>query len=78
MSSAIYPDDPNWSFDKIHDYCYQRGFTIYPGKVSTTDTFRLCSLGAIDENDIHEFFKVFKEALIENNISVPVRYEDKK
>lgn len=78
VSSAIYPDDPNWSFDKIHDYCYQRGFTIYPGKVSTTDTFRLCSLGAIDENDIHEFFKVFKEALIENNISVPVRYEDKK
>ena len=29
--SAIYPDDPNWSFEKVHDYCYERGFTIYPG-----------------------------------------------
>lgn len=41
--SAIYPDDVNWDFDKVHDYCYERGFTIYPGKISTTNTFRLCA-----------------------------------
>ena len=28
VSTAIYPDDPNWDFEKIHDYCYERGFTI--------------------------------------------------
>ena len=55
--SAIYPDDPNWDFEKIHDYCYERGFTIYPGKISTTNTFRLCALGAIDEADIRDFFR---------------------
>ena len=69
-----YPDDKNWNFDKIHDYCFERGFTIYPGKVTTTDTFRLCALGAIDVEDIEEFFKVLREALIENNIRVPVQY----
>ena len=72
--SSLYPDDPNWNFEKVHDYCYERGFTIYPGKVTTTDTFRLCALGAIDVEDIEEFFKVLREALIENNIRVPVQY----
>ena len=42
--------------------------------VTTTDTFRLCALGAIDVEDIEEFFKVLREALIENNIRVPVQY----
>jgi 2-aminoethylphosphonate-pyruvate transaminase len=74
--SAIYPDDPNWSFEKVHDYCYERGFTIYPGKISTTNTFRLCALGAIDENDIKDFFKVFRDALEVNNIQIPVVYKE--
>lgn len=73
--SVLYPDDPNWSFEKIHDYCYERGFTIYPGKISNTNTFRLCALGAIDEGDIVEFFKVLKAGLEENSIAIPIRYE---
>lgn len=76
VSSAVYPDDPNWSFEAVHDYCYERGFTIYPGKISTTNTFRLCALGAIDEADIHAFFEVFEEALRAQNIAIPVVYED--
>lgn len=72
--SVLYPDDPNWDFMKVHDYCYERGFTIYPGKIDSTNTFRLCSLGAIDEADIKAFFKVFKEALIALQIQIPARY----
>lgn len=68
--SVLYPDDPNWSFEKIHDYCYERGFTIYPGKVGSARTFRLCALGVIDAPDIVEFFKVLKDALVQNNIKV--------
>lgn len=78
VSSAIYPDDPNWSFEKVHDYCYERGFTIYPGKISTTNTFRLCALGAIDEQDIKDFFVVFKEALKAYGVTTPVVYKDEK
>lgn len=76
VSSAIYPDDPNWSFEKVHDYCYERGFTIYPGKISTSNTFRLCALGAIDENDIKDFFVIFKEALAACGVITPVKYRD--
>lgn len=74
--SVLYPDDPNWNFEKVHDYCYEHGFTIYPGKVSDTPTFRLCALGAIDEPDIEAFISVLKEALCANNILVPVTYKD--
>jgi 2-aminoethylphosphonate-pyruvate transaminase len=69
--SVKYPNDPVWNFDKIHDYCFKRGFTIYD---SNSGTFRVCSLGAIDVPDIEEFFKVFKEALLANGIAVPVKY----
>lgn len=58
--SVLYPDDPNFCFEKVHDYCYERGFTIYPGKISTTNTFRLCALGAIEVEDIERFFEVLK------------------
>lgn len=61
--SVFYPDDPDFSFEQVHDYCYERGFTIYPGKISTTNTFRLCALGAIDVEDIERFFGVLKEII---------------
>lgn len=75
VAAALYPDDSRWNFEKIHDYCYERGFTIYPGKVDNMGMFRLCALGAIDEEDIEAFFAVFREALDECGITVPVKYE---
>lgn len=72
--SVKYPDDKNWDFEQVHDYCYERGFTIYPGKVENNDTFRICSLGALTVKDIEEFLIVFKESLEINNIKIPVEY----
>lgn len=72
--SVLYPDDPNFTFEKIHDYCYERGFTIYPGKISTTNTFRLCALGTITPEDIHDFFVVLKQALEFHHIKTPIFY----
>ncbi len=76
VSAVKYPDDENWDFEKVHDYCYEHGFTIYPGKIEKQGTFRLCALGAIDEADIVEFWKVFEEALNEYSVQIPIRYEN--
>ncbi len=78
VCTVSYPDDQNWSFEAVHDYCYERGYTIYPGKISGNDTFRLCALGAIDEDDIVEFFKVFRDALDSIGVSYPVYYKEAK
>ena len=72
--SVLYPDDSNFTFEKIHDYCYERGFTIYPGKISTTNTFRLCALGTITPEDINQFFVVLKEAMEVHQIQIPAKY----
>ena len=76
VASVLYPDDENWDFEKVHDYCYERGFTIYPGKISTTNTFRLCALGTIDRPDIEAFFKVLREAFVHLHIQIPAKYND--
>ena len=75
VAAVKYPDDPNWSFSAIHDFCYERGFTIYPGKINNTETFRLCALGAIDETDIEDFFEIFEEGLKQMGVSLPVYYQ---
>ncbi|MDA3790957.1 MAG: 2-aminoethylphosphonate aminotransferase, partial [Desulfobacula sp.] len=38
------PDDGKFDFATLHDYCFERGFTIYPGKMFGLKTFRLCNL----------------------------------
>jgi len=75
VAAVRYPEDPAWDFEKIHDYCYERGFTIYPGKMQGQGTFRLCALGAIDAPDIEEFWKVFEAAMKETGVQIPARYE---
>ena len=75
VSAVRCPDDPNWNFEKVHDYCYARGFTIYPGKAGTAGTFRLCALGAIDQADIQDFFVVFRQALDVCGVTVPAQYK---
>ena len=62
--AVAYPSE-DIDFARVHDYCYARGFTIYPGKMQRAHTFRLCALGAIDTPDIIAFFRVFEEALKE-------------
>ncbi|WP_301860634.1 2-aminoethylphosphonate aminotransferase [uncultured Megasphaera sp.] len=73
--ALMYPDDPNFTFEKMHDLLYDKGFTIYPGKVSDFHTFRLCSLGAIYPDDIKSFWAAMKDVLAEMNVAVPVRYD---
>lgn len=73
--SLKYPDDKNFSFEKMHDLLYEKGFTIYPGKVSDLPTFRLCALGTLVPEDIKNFYEAFKEVLKEMGVATPVHYD---
>jgi 2-aminoethylphosphonate-pyruvate transaminase len=66
------PEDDKFDFFKLHDYCYERGFTIYPGKMFGLKTFRLCNLGIITGKDIDDFFVVAKEAFVNMGYSIPI------
>jgi 2-aminoethylphosphonate-pyruvate transaminase len=67
------PEDERFDFTTLHDYCYERGFTIYPGKMFGLATFRLCNLGWITDRDIEDFFVVAKEAFQSMGYSLPIK-----
>ena len=67
------PEGDQFDFFKLHDYCYARGFTIYPGKMFGLETFRLCNLGQITHKDIEDFFAVAKEAFKEMGYTIPIK-----
>ena len=46
----------NIDFNKMHDALYEKGFTIYPGKLTKENTFRLGNIGDINTADINKFF----------------------
>ena len=58
------PSASTYSFDAMHDYLYQRGFTIYPGKDAKEATFRLSVLGDLYKKDIENFLSQLKSYLL--------------
>jgi len=63
--TAIYePNHPNYSFNDLHDEMFDKGFTIYPGKVGSLNTFRIANIGAIDHHDMSEFIRLLKDYFI--------------
>lgn len=61
ITSILLPE--NLDFDDLHDYFYEKGFTIYPGKVKDLNTFRIANIGDIDYRDIERFLELFAEYL---------------
>lgn len=61
ITSIFIPDGVD--FDHLHDFFYQKGYTIYPGKVNEYNTFRIANIGAINADDMGGFVKLLKEYL---------------
>lgn len=64
ITSIIEPKSEKYNFDEMHDFFFEKGFTIYPGKVNAYDTFRISNIGQIDYTDIRNFLIVLKEYLV--------------
>lgn len=75
LTTVLEPVDPNYSFTRLHDSLYDRGFTIYPGKMQDNSTFRLATIGDLHEADIKAFLSALKEVLLENGINIPITYK---
>jgi aspartate aminotransferase-like enzyme len=67
-----YPDTTDFNFDIMHDMLYERGFTVYPGKIGKKHTFRVANMGAITEDDIRDFLQSLKVVLNAMNIQLPI------
>lgn len=66
ISSFIEPID--FDFESFHSYLKDYGYVIYPGKVSTQQTFRLSNIGDLKMDDITRFIK-----LVKNYVNITTR-----
>jgi len=58
ITTFMEPACDKYDFHAMHDYLYERGFTIYPGKLDRVGTFRIANIGAISDRDIEAFLEV--------------------
>jgi len=49
-----------YDFERMHDYLYRYGITIYPGKIGQLSSFRIANIGEIDHQDITYFLEKLK------------------
>lgn len=64
LLTVFEPNNQNYSFENMHNFLYERGFTIYPGKIGNKKTFRLANMGDIDVRDIKKFLVVLNEYIM--------------
>lgn len=68
ITSFLYPKDPSFSFEQFYKKLNERGYVIYPGKVSDADCFRIGSIGHIFESDIRSLLAAIREAVSEMDV----------
>ncbi len=70
ISSFLYPKDPNFNFERFYKKLNDRGFIIYPGKLSKADAFRIGNIGQIFPDDVRALIVAIEEVLLEDKIQI--------
>jgi 2-aminoethylphosphonate-pyruvate transaminase len=66
------PQHPAWSFAELYELVRARGFILYPGKLTTEETFRVGCIGAITPDVLTAAAAAIAESLTEMGIPVPL------
>jgi len=57
------PADAKFVFDKFYDGLREKGFVIYPGKLTVADSFRVGCIGRLGETEMKAFLSAVKEVM---------------
>ncbi len=68
ITSFRYPEHPNFNFDRFYQHLNDKGFVIYPGKVSDAACFRIGTIGRIYADDVRALLAAIHETLAEMEI----------
>ena len=67
ITTFFYPQEKHFTFAQMYEYIKERGYAIYPGKVTEAETFRIGNIGEIYREDIEKVCALMKEFLEEYN-----------
>lgn len=60
ITTFLFPSE-GFSFEAFYAYVKERGYVIYPGKLTDVDTFRIGNIGEIYEEDINTLCNVIEQ-----------------
>jgi 2-aminoethylphosphonate-pyruvate transaminase len=72
ITAFRYPDHPAFEFDAFYRRLADRGFVIYPGKLTDTDCFRIGTIGRIFPDDVKRLLEAIAATLGELGVPVPL------
>jgi 2-aminoethylphosphonate-pyruvate transaminase len=70
ITSFLYPTHPKFSFSRFYSKLNEKGFVIYPGKLSKVDCFRIGNIGQLHPADIQNLIIGIIEVLHEMKIDL--------
>ena len=71
ITAFYYPNHPRFQFDEFYTRLNDKGFVIYPGKMSNIDCFRIGNIGRLFERDILALLAAIRATLSEMEIELP-------
>ena len=63
------PADQNFVFSRFYDLMKQKGFIIYPGKLTVVDSFRVGCIGRMDEQVMRKVVEAARQSLAEMGVA---------
>ena len=67
------PKNENFVFQTFYDGLKDRGYVIYPGKLTVADSFRIGCIGRLYPKDMRSAVAAVREVLAEMKVSLPIR-----
>jgi 2-aminoethylphosphonate-pyruvate transaminase len=69
IQTFLTPADTNFKFEPFYEALRLRGFAIYPGKLTKQDTFRIGTIGQIDETVMRQAVAAIRDVLAEMGVT---------
>ncbi len=63
ITSFMNPDHPDYDFKRFYGELKGRGWVIYPGKVTSADTFRIGNIGDVDPAGVAQLIQAVGESM---------------
>lgn len=70
ITSFLYPEDDNFRFEQFYERLNEKGYVVYPGKVSDASCFRIGNIGRIFEPDIRALLTAIAETIAEMDVKL--------
>jgi 2-aminoethylphosphonate-pyruvate transaminase len=70
ITSFNYPDHPNFDFQQFYEHLSDKGYIIYPGKLTRADCFRIGHIGRLGLSDVKGLMSAISKTLAEMKIQI--------